>query len=270
MRLGFVGAGRIGLPMIGRLTGAGHQVTALARRPAVHATLLAAGAAPVSTLAEVAAGVEAVLLCVHTDAQVREVAAVLVDVIPAGSTLVVHTTGSPQTVETLADVGAPRGVTVVDAPVSGGPKDVAAGAVTLFVGGADEVVARVAPVLGAYADPLLHLGPLGAGQRAKLVNNAVFAANLTLIADAVSLGERFGLPETSVLTALSHGSAASRALAIIAAAGGVETGAGALREFLGKDIQTVHSVAAGLKDDLGLLGQVLASAPAALFLGGHK
>ena len=68
--------------------------------------------------------------------------------------LVVHTTGSPRTAQAIAA----RGVDVVDAPVSGGPHDVAAGRVTLFVGGEDDAVTRVRPLLSTYGDPVLHVG----------------------------------------------------------------------------------------------------------------
>ena len=91
-----------------------------------------------------------------------------------GAVLVIHTTGSPRTAETIAA----RGIDVVDAPVSGGPHDIAAGHVTLFVGGDDDAVARVKPVLSAYGDPILHVGRTGAGQLVKLVNNTLFAAQI--------------------------------------------------------------------------------------------
>ncbi len=107
---------------------------------------------------------------------------------PSGSALVLHTTGSPRTVEAVAERAASHDVNVVDAPVSGGPHNAAAGELTLFVGGADDAVAHVRPVLSCYGDPILHVGPLGAGQKVKLVNNALFAAQIGLLANAVELG----------------------------------------------------------------------------------
>jgi 3-hydroxyisobutyrate dehydrogenase-like beta-hydroxyacid dehydrogenase len=91
------------------------------------------------------------------------------------------------------------------------------------VGGAEADVERVRPVLGAYGDPVLYVGPLGAGQGVKLVNNALFAANIGLLADAVRLGERLGVDEAVLLTALPHGSAASRALAALPRTGGLSS-----------------------------------------------
>ena len=125
-----------------------------------------------------------------TDEQVAQVclAGVLVAAMPPGAALVVHTTGSPRTAQAIAAHS--PGIDVLDAPVSGGPHDIAAGSVTLFVGGPDDAVARVRPVLAAYGDPILHVGPLGAGQAVKLINNALFAAQIGLLAR----GRRAGRP----------------------------------------------------------------------------
>jgi 3-hydroxyisobutyrate dehydrogenase-like beta-hydroxyacid dehydrogenase len=176
---------------------------------------------------------------------------------PQGATLVVHTTGSPRTVQDIAARAAPRGIHMIGAPVSGGPHDIAAGHVTLFADGATEDIERVTPVLAAYADPILHVGPLGAGQGVKLVNNAVFAANIGLLAEAARLGERLGVPEDVLLTALPHGSAASRALTAAASRGSVTRFAAAVREFLGKDVAVVREVAAELGAPLGVLDDAI-------------
>jgi 3-hydroxyisobutyrate dehydrogenase-like beta-hydroxyacid dehydrogenase len=109
-------------------------------------------------------------------------------------------------------------------------------------------------VLAAYGDPILHLGPRGNGQRVKLVNNAVFAANLGLLAAAVELGAQLGVEESALLEALPHGSAASRALAGVVARGSVAGFAAAAGEFLGKDVAVVREVVADLGGDLGALG----------------
>ena len=82
-----------------------------------------------------------------------------------GSVLVVHTTGSPGTAQRLAEAGAARRVDVVDSPVSGTVADVIAGSITLLVGGPPDTVDRVRPVLAAYGDPILYLGPLGRARR---------------------------------------------------------------------------------------------------------
>jgi 3-hydroxyisobutyrate dehydrogenase-like beta-hydroxyacid dehydrogenase len=83
---------------------------------------------------------------------------------PRDATTVVHITGSPRTIQALAAEAASREVGVINAPVSGGPHDIAAGRGTLLDGGADDDVERARPVLAAYGDPVLHVGPLGAGR----------------------------------------------------------------------------------------------------------
>jgi 3-hydroxyisobutyrate dehydrogenase-like beta-hydroxyacid dehydrogenase len=162
--------------MVRRLVAAGHQVRALGRTDEKRSVVSGLGAEAVDDVVAVCAGAAAVVLCVFTDEQVRHVCLAdgLVAAMPAGSTVVLHTTGSPRTAEAIAECAAPRGVQVVDAPVSGGPHNAAAGALTVFVGGADDAVAAVRPLLSSYGNPILHVGPLGAGQKVKLVNNSLF------------------------------------------------------------------------------------------------
>jgi 2-hydroxy-3-oxopropionate reductase len=269
VKLGFVGAGRMGLPMVHRLRAAGHMVRVLARSPQARERLTAAGlpaADLVGTAGEAADGAAALMVCVHTDAQVREVClGGALDRLPGGALLIVHTTGDPGTVEEIAR--AHRGIAVVDAPVSGGPAQAATGALTVFAGGAADALERALPLLRTYADPVLTVGPLGAGQRVKLVNNALFAATTALVADAVALGARLGLDEATLLAALSHGSASSRALSLAAGFGSAGALAGGLGGFLGKDVAIVREVAARLGADLGAIGQALASSSGTAVLG---
>ncbi|MFV2174580.1 NAD(P)-dependent oxidoreductase [Actinomadura sp. LOL_016] len=256
MRLGFVGAGRMGRPMVGRLVRAGHEVRVLGRTAEARAALAADGAHPVADVAAAGEDADAVLVCVFDDAQVRDVCVdgPLTDRMPRGSVVVLHTTGDPDTAGAVADRAAARGVRVVDAPVSGGPHDIAAGRISLYVGGADDAVARVRPALGCYGDPVLHVGALGAGQRVKLLNNALFAAQIGLLSEAVRLGAAFGVDEPVLLEALGHGSASSRALSGVASRGSVAGFATAVGGFLGKDMDVVRRVSAEHGADLGALG----------------
>ncbi|MEO3787471.1 NAD(P)-dependent oxidoreductase [Actinocorallia sp. B10E7] len=266
MRLGFIGAGRMGRPMARRLCEAGHDVRVLARSPEARRTLEGEGLRPADGLAGAAAEADAVVVCVFTDEQVREVClgGALLDAMPRGSVLVVHTTGSPQTVEAVAKEAASRGIGVVDAPVSGGPHDIAAGRLTVFAGGAEDAVARVRPVLESYGDPVLHVGPLGSGQRVKLLNNALFAAQIGLLADAVRLGGQWGVDESVLLGALPHGSSTSRALAGVVARGSVAGFAASTGGFLGKDMEVLERVSTELGGDLGALDAGLTALAAAL------
>lgn len=253
--LGFIGAGRMGRPMVRRLVEAGYQVRVLGRSAEARRTLAAAGAQVVGDVAEVGGGTDAVLVCVHTDEQVLDVClgGGLFDTMADGSVLVVHTTGSPYTIEAIAEAAAPHGIDVIDSPVSGGPHNAAAGRLTLFVGGAEDAVSRIRSVLDSYGDPVLHVGPSGAGQRVKLINNALFAAQIGLLSDAVQLGSQLGVDEAVLLGALPRASAASRALIGAVQKGSVATFAATVGEFLTKDLRVVRTVAAELGGDLGAL-----------------
>ncbi|MCV7153662.1 NAD(P)-dependent oxidoreductase [Mycolicibacterium pyrenivorans] len=253
MRIGFVGAGRMGAPMVRRLADAGHEVRVLGRTDEKRAAVTDLGAQPVATTDEVCVDADAVVICVFTDDQVKQVCldGDLVGRMRPGAVLVLHTTGSPRTAQSIA--ARFDHVDVVDAPVSGGPHDIAAGSVTLFVGGSDDAVERVRPLLAAYGDPILHAGRTGSGQLVKLVNNTMFAAQIGLVAEGVQLGSRLGIDEGPLLNALTHGSAQSRVLSMIASAGSVDAFISAVGEFIGKDVAVVRNTVAELGGDLGRL-----------------
>jgi 3-hydroxyisobutyrate dehydrogenase-like beta-hydroxyacid dehydrogenase len=259
LKVGFIGAGRMGRPMVARLAAAGHKVQALGRSAEQRRELEQLGANAVSQVAEAGAQADVVALCVFTDEQLRQVCldGTLLPTMPSGSALVVHTTASPRTVEAIAAQAASYDVDVVDAPVSGGPQDIAAGKLTLFVGGADDALARVRPVLCCYGNPVLHVGPTGAGQKVKLVNNALFAGHIGLLAESIRLGELLGVPEPTLLAALPHASATSRALSLVAAGSSVASFVATRGEFLRKDIAVVRGTAAELGGDLGVLNAVI-------------
>jgi 3-hydroxyisobutyrate dehydrogenase-like beta-hydroxyacid dehydrogenase len=249
----------MGAPMVRRLVAAGHEVRALGRSVEKRRELSELGAQPVTDLADVGADADAVVVCVFTDEQVQQVCleSVLLSTMRAGSVLVIHTTGSPRTAEVIAAEAESHGVSVVDAPVSGGPHDISAGQVTLFVGGADEAVDRVRPVLASYADPILHVGPIGAGQGVKLVNNTLFAAQIGLLQEGVRLGEWLGIDEQRLLDAIGHGSAASRVASIVGARGSLDAFIEMVGEFVDKDVDVVRKTTAELGRDLGLLDDVI-------------
>nr|WP_041783204.1 NAD(P)-dependent oxidoreductase [Mycolicibacterium chubuense] len=255
--VGFVGAGRMGAPMVRRLAEAGHDVRALGRTSEKRRAVQELGAHAVSEPGEVADGADVVVVCVFTDDQVREVCldGGLLDAMPTGSVLVVHTTGSPRTVEELA-ARRPE-VAVLDAPVSGGPHDIAAGHITLFVGGDDAAVERARPVLAAYGEPIVHVGRPGAGQWVKLINNTLFGAQLGMLREAVSFGGRVGVDETGLLSAIGHGSAASRVIGLVEARGSVQSFIDSVGEFIGKDIAVVRGIAAETGNSLGALEGLL-------------
>ena len=259
--VGFIGAGRMGLPMVRRLAEAGFNVVAAGRRAETADALRELG---VTVLASPAAvGAAAQVLCVMTfdDAQIREVllgtpgSGGALGALRPGSTLVIHSTCGPSLVN-LLQKAAPAGVRVLDAPVSGRAPDILAGRITLLVGGEEQHLDAVRPVLAAYGDPILHLGPLGSGQRTKLLNNLLFAVNMRLAGDVAVLSERLGLDPVPTMRAIATSSGASYALNAVAEFGGPAVALERVREFLDKDVSFVQGLAADLGVDLGRLGEI--------------
>lgn len=259
VRIGFVGVGSMGSAMLGRLLATGHDVSFTARRSEVRAEVEARGARPKDSVAALAAVVDALVVCVFSDEQVREVClredGVLAS-LPPGGTVVVHTTCSADTPPLLAEVGGARGLHVLDAAFSGGPADAGRGALTLLVGGEERVLEQARPWLSAYGGPILHVGALGDAQRVKLVNNVLFGAGVALVVEAERVARDLGLDPALALDAIAECSGDSYALRLARRPGG----AAALREsagkYIDKDVATAQALARSAGTDLGLLGSV--------------
>lgn len=262
MKVGFIGAGRMGRPIVDRLIAAGHVVTVLVRSAEARAAAQAGQLNFAETIADTVRDADAVFVVVLTDEQVRSVClgtGGALEAMDTGAMLVQHTTSDPATAALLEAEALNHGIAVLDAALSGGPHDIAAGRLTLWVGGDEHVLVRARPLLATYASPILFVGPLGNGQRVKLVNNALFVAQVGLAIDAVRLAGSLGIEESAILAALQHGSGASRALGVVAHGGSVELVAERLGRLMEKDIVTVRAVAQTADLDLGILGTVLAS-----------
>ena len=228
--------------MAQRIIDAGFTTTLWARRPEALEPYRGSGASFAPSPSELAAASDLVCLCVVNDDDVQQVFDAMLPGVAPGAVVAVQSTVHPSTMQRLADAAAARGATVIDAPVSGGGQAAAAGTLLVMVGGDDETVARCRPVFEAYGDPVVHVGPLGAGQLAKLVNNAVFTANITLAEDALALGQAFGLDRTALADVIARGSGNSFALGVVAGLGyaGLRTlGAPLLR----KDVDIVTALA---------------------------
>jgi 3-hydroxyisobutyrate dehydrogenase-like beta-hydroxyacid dehydrogenase len=252
----------MGSPMVLQLHKAGHVVSVLTRNAERRRQWAGTGVMPVDTVLAAAGDADAVVVCVHNDHQVRDVCLRregIVDVIAPGTAVVIHTTGNPATSHAVMSAGATKNIEVLDAPVSGSPNDIAAGHITIYVGGRTATLERLRPLLRCYGTPILHVGDLGYGQRAKLVNNVAFAANIALLADAVRFGVDAGLSEDVVLTLLRAGSAGWPAISLVEPDRSLAHAADTLREFLSKDVAVARSVAGELGIDLGVLGSTLAS-----------
>jgi 3-hydroxyisobutyrate dehydrogenase-like beta-hydroxyacid dehydrogenase len=120
-----------------------------------------------------------------------------------GSVIAIHSTVHPDTCRELAKNAESHGVSVIDAPVSGGGGAAAEGRLLVMVGGDAEVVERCRPVFETYADPVVHLGDLGSGQTTKLLNNLLFTANLGTAAATLSLANELDAADAT-LTLMGH------------------------------------------------------------------
>jgi 3-hydroxyisobutyrate dehydrogenase len=159
-------------------------------------------------------------LCVIGDTDIDEVLrgedGALAEMAPGGI-VVIHSTVHPDTCRRLQSDFAH--LHVVDAPVSGGGHLAAAKALLVMVGGDDDAVNRCRPVLETFANPLVHLGALGAGLAAKLLNNALFSAHLGLAAEIFSVVDELGVDKDALAAVLASGSGRSYALQVIAGSG---------------------------------------------------
>jgi 3-hydroxyisobutyrate dehydrogenase-like beta-hydroxyacid dehydrogenase len=259
LTVGFLGVGRMGRPMLDRLVAAGWAPIAYARRPDVATELSRAGVATAESAAALAAQVDLLIVCLFSDAQLREVMLddrVLAAMQP-GAIVASHTTGSPDLVLELAD-RAPDGVRVLDVPVSGTPVEIAAGRLTVLAGGHPADVERARPVLAAYADPIIEVGGLGDAMRVKLVNNVLFTANLRVALEGARLAQSMGVAPADLARVLGHCSGDSFALRLFTGGGDPEQLAMGALPYLAKDVGVVREVAGPMGVDLGLLGQLAA------------
>ena len=208
MKVGFVGAGRMGRPMVARLLAAGHDVRVLARSGRSTARPRAAGRGGWWTRSPRPARRPTwCLLCVFTDEQVRQVCldSALLPGVRAGSGAggAHHRRAREQSRQSRPGPDGYQGRRRCAGQRR--PTRHAAGKLTLFMGGADDTVARLRPLLGCYGDPILHVGPTGAGQKVKLINNALFAGHIGLLAESIRLGQQMGVPEPTVLAGTGAG-----------------------------------------------------------------
>jgi 3-hydroxyisobutyrate dehydrogenase-like beta-hydroxyacid dehydrogenase len=264
--VGFLGAGQLGEPMVGRLLGAGHDVVVFARREEIRRRLEAKGAAVADSVAELARGSDVLISCLFSDAQLRETGlgpdGFIANAKP-GAVFVSHTTGTLSALEALHGSSAAPPV-ILDAPVSGTADDIAAGALTVLIGGLSDAVAAVTPILAAYADPVVATGALGSALALKLINNLLFAANAQLLGAATQLGTQLGVAPDVLLSTLQVCSARSHASEQAQRIGGMDRFAELAGPFLRKDIAACREAATEAGVELGLLETAVREGPLAL------
>lgn len=208
----------MGVPMIRHLLAAGHQVSVWNRTRAKAEALEAEGARVVDTPRELAERVETVLMCVLDARAVGDVVFGPEGLLSGDTAarrvrrIVDHSTIPPGVTRTYAQRAAEQGVGWVDAPVSGGVPGAQAGTLAVMAGGRAADLDAVRPLIDAYAARITHMGEAGAGQTAKLCNQAIVTATVTAIAEAVGLAQASGIDAARLAQALAGGWADSALL----------------------------------------------------------
>jgi 2-hydroxy-3-oxopropionate reductase len=208
--IGVLGLGVMGSAIARRLLAAGHPVQVYDIRPAAVEELASAGAAAASEPVELA-GCSTVLLSLNTADIVRNAVFGPSGLLSGNDRPLVVDMSSidPDSTRALAALAADAGTGWVDAPLSGGAPAALRGELTLMLGGTDADVASAEPVLRSLASRVTHLGPPGAGQLGKLVNQVIVGCGFAALAEAAALVRAAGLPPDAVLAALTGGRADS-------------------------------------------------------------
>lgn len=208
MKIGLIGCGRMGGAMAARLAETGDEPICWDADQTARERMASSGRTVATSLAE-AAGADLLILSLPNASAVR---AAMKDAAPAltKSAVVLDTTTSePATSRDMAAMGASMGWTFLDAPVSGGPTGARAGSMTMLIGGDEAALSAIRKTLDRLAATVVHVGGPGAGHAAKIANNMLCAANLSLVAEAVRLAAAAGVTPEKLLEGINAGSGRS-------------------------------------------------------------
>ena len=212
--VGVIGLGAMGRPMAERLVDAGVPTTVLDVDPEVRRQVVDRGAKAAETLREIADN-DVILVVVPSDEDVRTVCLGEDGLLSAprrDSVIVISASVTPETCEEIAEAGAPHGVSVLDAALTGGVRGAENGEINLLVGGDNSVLDRIRASLEPWTKAVHHLGPLGSGQVGKTVNNLCHWIQITGIHEAMLLGRRLGVAPSKLREALYDSPANSTTL----------------------------------------------------------
>jgi len=192
--VGFVGVGLMGQGMAASILKGGYPVTVIAHRNRgpVEA-LIAAGATEAASLADLAATCSIIHICAPGSPQVEAIVDQMSSALQPDTVIIECSTSDPTSTEKLAGLLGEKGCHMVDAPLGGTPVQAAAGQLAAMVGADDAVFARVRPVLETWAGAIVHMGPVGAGHKMKLLNNMLAMGYAAMYAEALALSEKVGI-----------------------------------------------------------------------------
>jgi 3-hydroxyisobutyrate dehydrogenase len=217
-KLGFIGLGEMGRPMVGRLLDAGHEVMVWGRNSTRVQSCLDAGATQAESAAALTEAVDMVLICV-TDTDAVEQVVFGPDGIAQAATpdklLIDHSTIHPLRTRKWAErLRTETGMGWLDAPVSGGAAGAEAATLAIMAGGAESDFSRAGPVIDAYAGQVTHMGPNGSGQAAKACNQMIIGAEVAIVAEALNFLHKFGVEANRLPDCLKGGWADSTVLQV--------------------------------------------------------
>lgn len=207
MKVGFIGLGAMGHSMAGHL-GTHGLLSTVGNRTVAKAQAFAATNGVAAALAPADfSGCDAVMLCVSADGDVLDNVRALAGVLRRGAVVVDHSTVSADTAKAAHALLAERGIGFVDAPVSGGVEGARNGKLSIMAGGDAADLDKVKPALDVYAARITHMGPSGAGQATKAVNQVLVAGIAQAVCEGLALGEKLGLASELLVPTLAAGAA---------------------------------------------------------------
>lgn len=212
MQVAFIGMGTMGAPMAMNILKAGHDVTVYNRTRAKEEPVAAQGAKRAASPAEAAQGAEVIITCLSDTPDVEAIilgANGVIQGAQAQAIVVDMSTISPTATRRMAETLAQKEIHMIDAPVSGGSEGAQQGTLSIMIGGADEDLEKVRPVLEAMGTTITHVGPTGAGQLTKAINQIIVAGTYWSVAEGLSLGIKAGLDMAKVVQAVGGGAAGS-------------------------------------------------------------
>lgn len=206
----FLGLGVMGYPMAGHLVSAGHEVRVWNRTQAKSETWAKAyKGESAESIEDAVTGADIVFMCVGNDSDVYAVARPAITLMKSGTILVDHTTASAECARDCYSQARDRNISFIDAPISGGESGAVNGVLTIMCGGDEDGFVKAKPVMESYGKAVKLMGPSGAGQLTKMVNQICIAGTLQGLAEGVHFAQKAGLNVAEVIQAIGKGAAQS-------------------------------------------------------------
>jgi 3-hydroxyisobutyrate dehydrogenase len=212
MKIGFIGTGTMGQPMLANLVKKGFDVTAFDIVPAALDAAARLGAARAGSIREAAADCDLVITILPSSGNIEEAylgTGGIIEAAVAGRLCVDMSTIDPGTSQRVAARLKERGIRFLDAPVSGGVGGATAGTLAIMVGGDAGDLEEARPALAAMGSNIIHVGPVGAGEVAKLCNNLISGTAVIAVAEAFRIGEAFGVDPQILTNVIAKSSGAT-------------------------------------------------------------